>query len=107
VNKLPRRTQGKSARVGLIQKTPKTPRRLNQKLSKINCSAKPSRKKLENSSRRQQHQGQQEIAPPITRGGAKGLPGGSDTLKAHNDSKKEGQEEAATPSTAKRRVRPP
>jgi hypothetical protein len=56
----------------MIQKAPKTTRRLNQKPSKINCSAtlkKPSRQNLINISRRKQHQGQQEITPTITGGG--------------------------------------
>jgi hypothetical protein len=61
---------------------------------------KPSRQNLINKSRRQQHQGQQEITSTITGGGAKGFLGGNDKLKTLSDSKKRGERKAATPTTA-------
>jgi len=43
------------------------------------------------------------ITLPITRGGAKGLLGGSDTLKVHSDIKEKGPKKAATPTTPRGR----
>jgi hypothetical protein len=43
------------------------------------------------------------ITPPITRGGAKGLPGGSDTLTTHNDGKEKGPKRVAAPTSTRGR----
>jgi len=47
---------------------------------------KPLQLNLIDRSRRQQHQGQQEITPTTTGGGAKGFLGGSGSLETPNSS---------------------
>ena len=43
------------------------------------------------------------ITPPITRGGAKGLPGGSGTLTTHSGSKEKGPKKATAPTAPRGR----
>jgi hypothetical protein len=45
------------------------------------------------------------ITPPITRGGAKGLPGGSGTLTTHSGSKEKGPKRVAALILSRREVR--